>query len=56
MWGDPKEQQSERDDLDLDAEMVKDLDVDETDAGQVAGGSNSASTGYSAPRPSMAPG
>ena len=43
---DPKEQQQESDDLDLEAEAVKDLDVSEDQAGQLRGGQ---SFGASAP-------
>ena len=35
---DPEEQQQQSDDLDLEAETVKDLDVSEEQAGQLLGG------------------
>jgi hypothetical protein len=38
---DPKEDQRESAELELDAETVKDLDVDEVEAEQVAGGTRS---------------
>jgi len=43
---DPRKEQQERDELDLEAETVKDLDVDESGAANVAGGQSSHSTLY----------
>jgi hypothetical protein len=42
---DPKEpQRQEPDDLELEPELVKDLDVDELDAGQIRGGCSGSGT------------
>jgi len=38
---DPTEEQQGPDELDLEPETVKDLDVDEADAGNIVGGSHS---------------
>ena len=41
---DPKEQQRESDELELESETIKDLDVDENESGQIRGGCSGSGT------------
>jgi hypothetical protein len=41
---DPKEEQRDVEELELDAETVKDLDVDENEGGQIRGGCSTSGT------------
>jgi len=50
---DPKEQQQKPDELDLDAEAVRDLEVSEEEAGELRGGQ---SAGATRPGPTHQPG
>ena len=50
---DPKEQQQDSDDFDLEAETVRDLDVSEDEAGKLGGGQ---SAGATRPGPTHQPG
>jgi hypothetical protein len=41
---DPQEQQTDVDELELDSETVKDLDVEENESGQIRGGCSNSGT------------
>ena len=41
---DPKEQKREPDELELESETIKDLDVDENESGQIRGGCSGSGT------------